>query len=221
MFLRRAFVRVIVTLWIRARNKRNDSLSLPFVCKLMRLAAFRDLPERRGGAILSSNTPFLGSTYKLAFLMRTESDKAPIELEVFARFIRSSGLPVEEGSIQKRFPPEPDILCELHPQGRVAFELAEACVPEFAQAISIAAHTGTQGVVWGSDTVEEIVRNKLQKSYPVAWPVELLIYTDSRVAPSDEVLLSKIRFALSGTLGQFRRVWLMGESVAVATPIES
>jgi hypothetical protein len=86
----------------------------------------------------------------VSFLMRTEIDKAQIELVVFARFVRLSGLPVQENSIQKRRPPEPDILCELQSQGQIAFELAEACVPEFAQAIAIGAQTGAHDATWGS-----------------------------------------------------------------------
>jgi len=152
--------------------------------------------------------------------VRAENDKASGELSAFARFIRLSGLPIPDRSVQKRNPPEPDILCQVGSE-LVAFELAEACVPEFAQAISAISRTGSHEPVWGSDTVEQTVRNKLQKIYSAAGPIELLVYTDSRIPPSAEVLLSQIRFALAGELGPFRRVWLMSTSVLLAASVES
>ncbi len=39
-------------------------------------------------------------------------------------------MPVASDSIQKRDPPEPDILCRLDDGNYVAFELVEICHPE-------------------------------------------------------------------------------------------
>lgn len=47
------------------------------------------------------------------------------ELAVFSDFARDSGLHIVEGSVEKRSPPEPDILCEIEAKGPVAFELLE------------------------------------------------------------------------------------------------
>jgi hypothetical protein len=50
---------------------------------------------------------------------------APNELAIFSGFVSASGLPVADGSVVKRPPPEPDILCEVAGDGLVAFELLE------------------------------------------------------------------------------------------------
>jgi hypothetical protein len=47
------------------------------------------------------------------------------ELAVFSDFALASGLRVVEGSVEKRPPPEPDVLCEIEAEGPVAFELLE------------------------------------------------------------------------------------------------
>lgn len=47
------------------------------------------------------------------------------ELDVFSLFAACSPLRVSMGSIQKRTPPEPDIVCELEGGGGIAFELVE------------------------------------------------------------------------------------------------
>ena len=55
----------------------------------------------------------------------TVQDEA--ELTVFRRFTKATDLPIATDSIEKRDPPEPDILCSLHTGERVAFELVEIC----------------------------------------------------------------------------------------------
>jgi hypothetical protein len=152
--------------------------------------------------------------------MRTEAEKAAEELLVFDKFVRLSVLKVVAGTAQKRLPPEPDILCEIEPHSPIAFELAEACAPEFAVAEARALREGI-AVAWGSDVSEETVRKKLKKTYPVRWPVELLLYIDGRTATQDQILQAMIVPILSAGLGQFRRVWFMGESVIQLASVQS
>jgi len=45
------------------------------------------------------------------------------EIGVFRRFAKVSGLPIIPESIEQPPEPEPDILCEIIGEGRVAFEL--------------------------------------------------------------------------------------------------
>lgn len=49
------------------------------------------------------------------------------ERGAFDRFVQLSGLPVLASSIEERYPPEPDLLCELIAGGFRAFEVVEIC----------------------------------------------------------------------------------------------
>jgi hypothetical protein len=51
------------------------------------------------------------------------------EIRVFRDFIARVGLAVLHASVQKRYPPEPDILCQFEDGTQVAFELTEVCHP--------------------------------------------------------------------------------------------
>ena len=51
------------------------------------------------------------------------------ELRVFRHFVQVARLPVIPESIEKRFPPEPDVHCRLLHGEQVAFELVEICNP--------------------------------------------------------------------------------------------
>lgn len=52
------------------------------------------------------------------------------ELSAFNRFAEVAALPIVDGSVQTRFPPEPDILCQLSSGEYVGFEVTEACNPK-------------------------------------------------------------------------------------------
>lgn len=47
------------------------------------------------------------------------------EVEIFRAFASTCGLPVLPESVEKRDPPEPDILCHIDGEGHVAFEMVE------------------------------------------------------------------------------------------------
>jgi len=56
---------------------------------------------------------------------RSKRDKE--EVQQFRRFVEHSNLAVVARSIEKRFPPEPDIFCRLEDGTNLAFELVEIC----------------------------------------------------------------------------------------------
>lgn len=55
------------------------------------------------------------------------------ELTIFSRFSEVSGLPIKPDSIEKRKPPEPDILCTIEGEGPVAFEMVEIIDKDLAR----------------------------------------------------------------------------------------
>ncbi len=48
-----------------------------------------------------------------------------MELTIFSQFASTCSLPIVTSLIEKRMPPEPDILCEVEGQGPVAFEMVQ------------------------------------------------------------------------------------------------
>ena len=56
------------------------------------------------------------------------------ELQIFKRFARAAGLTLDETSIEKRHPPEPDILCRVNGVAQ-AFELVEIIDQDHAQRV--------------------------------------------------------------------------------------
>lgn len=70
--------------------------------------------------------------------MDANSRQERAEIEVFGQFVQAAMLRVEQGSIQKRNPPEPDILCHVEGEGPVAFELVELIDRDFARKINTA-----------------------------------------------------------------------------------
>ena len=55
------------------------------------------------------------------------------EKKIFSLFAEACALPVRPESIEKRNPPEPDILCEIKGEGPVAFEMVELIDQNIAQ----------------------------------------------------------------------------------------
>jgi len=147
--------------------------------------------------------------------MSSEQEKGLVELKVFASFANRSGIPIVPGSAQKREPPEPDILCELETGEALAFELAEACAPEFAAAQTTAVRDGVSSAVWGEDVSVATLRKKLSKAYPVACDVELLLYTNGRTVLADDTIQAKLEPILQDGIGQYKRVWFFGDDLHV------
>ncbi len=107
--------------------------------------------------------------------MASEHDKGEVEIEVFRRFLELSGLPIDSSSIEKRLPPEPDILCRHDTEGIVAFELVEMCDRNLAKFIAQA----SKGYLRASDPSAIVISKKLQCSSPPASgkvpPIEVLV----------------------------------------------
>jgi hypothetical protein len=153
--------------------------------------------------------------------MRDEVAKGEEEVRVFERFVHLSGLKIIPGSIRKRPPPEPDLLCDIESEGPVAFEITEACASEFAQAESEIARGKEVGAIWAGATgsATETIRKKLLKRYSAVCPMELIMYT-GRMGTPDSILKAWVQpYALS-TLGPFRRIWLLGQSLHLLAPSE-
>jgi hypothetical protein len=153
-----------------------------------------------------------------------EEEKGEVEKAVFSEFIEKAGTSIDLTSVKKELPPFPDISCRLSSNEKVWFELAEACAPEFKQAIADlgkairAAEESNSPMpappaVWGGDVSAETIQKKIRKNYPVQEPVELILYTNGMTAMTDQVLKARIEPILSNGAGQFRRVWLFGEEV--------
>lgn len=68
--------------------------------------------------------------------MASEREKGEAEVALFPRFLEALGLPIDRSSIEKRAPPEPDILCAHQTEGKIAFELVELCDPRLAKSIA-------------------------------------------------------------------------------------
>ena len=112
--------------------------------------------------------------------------------------------------------PEPDILCVIEQDEIVAFELVELCIEEIAKTTSdmIKSRLGGSSCMWVGDPTKNIVRNKLEKSYLSNYPIELVCYTNGRTGSTDSSIIQDIREVTdSRGLGQFRRIWLLGEHV--------
>lgn len=144
--------------------------------------------------------------------MRREWDKGEIEKAIFEEFAGCGRLQIIPGSVQKREPPEPDILCTLISGERVAFELAEACAPEFAAARTKSTN-GEPLVCWGEDVSDETLLKKLSKTYSTVYETELLLYTNGLTALTDDVLKMKLQPLLRNYIGPYKRVWLFGDEV--------
>jgi len=144
-------------------------------------------------------------------MAQNEAAKGAVEIRVFERFAQLRGLEIVAGSVQKRVPPEPDILCRIVSEGSLGFEITEACAPEFAAAESRALREGV-AFAWGGDVSVKTIRNKLAKCYSAPYPVELIVYA-GRTALPDDVIVPTVKPVLANGTGPFRRVWFLGDEL--------
>lgn len=138
--------------------------------------------------------------------MTTELAKKEMDVAVFLRFLEASGLPIDRNSVEKRSPPEPDILCTYQSEGAVAFELVEMCDPRLARSFA----QTSDGYLRTSDPSPSIMSKKLRKKYETAFPIELLCYTAGRIITPDDLIRSTIKPYLRTWRHTFRRAWLLG-----------
>lgn len=138
--------------------------------------------------------------------MASEHAKGEEEVAVFMRFLAASQLPIDRKSVEKRFPPKPDILCMHQSEGAVAFELVEMCDPRLARSIAKA----SDSYLRTSDPSANIISKKLRKKYETDAPIELLCYTAGRIVTPDNIILPTIKPYLRSWHHTFRRAWLLG-----------
>ncbi len=138
--------------------------------------------------------------------MTSELTKGEMEVAVFLRFLEASHLPIDRNSVEKRSPPEPDILYTHQSEGAVAFELVELCDSRLATSIAKA----NAGYLRTSDPSANIISKKLRKKYETDVPIELLCYMAGRIVTPDNVIVPTIKPYLRTWRHTFRRAWLLG-----------
>lgn len=138
--------------------------------------------------------------------MTSEHTKGETEIAVFMRFLAASQLPIDRNSVEKRSPPEPDILCTHKSEGPIAFELVEMCDPKLAQSIAEA----SEAYLRTSDPSAKIISKKLRKEYETDATLELLCYTAGRIVTPDNVILPTIGPYLRSWRHTYRRAWFLG-----------
>lgn len=143
--------------------------------------------------------------------MSKNSEKQKRELDIFNRFSQKARLKIVRDSILNCEPPEPDICCEIEGEGKVWFELAEACSEDLAREFNRFPENGVWVGFIGNST-ETTVTKKIRKSYQANGPIELLIYDDGRHLRPDKITIASIEHVLNIGTGMFRRVWYLSKN---------
>ena len=144
--------------------------------------------------------------------MSDSAEKSQRELNVFQEFAERSGLPIVAGSIEKRNPREPDILCQIEGEGYVAFELKELCAEDIAEGISELLRTESEGAkyVRSIDPTSNIIQKAKNNKYQCDYPIELVFYTAGRTVSPPDIIIPQVRNCFGDGTKLFRRVWFMG-----------
>ena len=140
----------------------------------------------------------------------SETTKGVEEIQAFRLFIERSQLLFDPLNVEKRNPPEPDLLCRHITDGPVAFELAKLCDSKIAKVIA-AGPKARLDAFWTSDPSAEIVQKKLSKTYTTTHPIELLVYSNGLLITPDDVIIPTITPIFKSHNGPYRRAWFMGE----------
>ncbi|QQD18377.1 hypothetical protein I6N98_00415 [Spongiibacter nanhainus] len=145
--------------------------------------------------------------------MVSEAEKGIREVAIFKRFAEVAQLPYE--SVDKQSPDEgkPDLRCVINGEV-VYFELTEACSEDVAKAIANPGNIDDPAVIRMKDYTSETYKKKIQKTYAVSEPIELLIYNVGRTLLPDDVLVDNIRDISRYDKGPFRKVWYFGEHIS-------
>ena len=140
--------------------------------------------------------------------MSDEYKKGLREVEVFMLFLKASMIDEDQSRVQKRSPPEPDILCHFRNGETVAFELVELCDPNLAKAFADPLNPANQ-YIRTSDPSGSIFQKKIGRIYETPYPIELLCYADGRIATPTDVIIPTAKRELQGCSHIFRRAWLL------------
>ncbi len=135
-----------------------------------------------------------------------QAAKEAYERDVFLEFAAMAGLPLVTGSVANGGQGEPDILCDLENDGRVAFELVRIIDSGLAELISIGK---TEAIATADPTADEVAK-KVRKIYQTPYPVELVVYCETGfIFPRNtwEPLFADQLTAMRRA-SNFRRLWV-------------
>ena len=145
--------------------------------------------------------------------MSNEAKKSKVELDVFQEFTERSGLNIIPNSIEKRNPPEPDILCRISDGETVAFELKGIRSEVLEKLVSDSLKSGGQDKLFcrgGEDAEEDKIKEAFEKHYVTEHPIELLFYTYGTSFTFLDNVIVTIQCCCRDSDHDFRRVWFMG-----------
>ena len=145
--------------------------------------------------------------------MSNEAKKSKVELDVFQEFTERSGLNIIPNSIEKRNPPEPDILCRISDGETVAFELKGIRSEVLEKLVSDSLKSGGQDKLFcrgGEDAEEDKINEAFEKHYVTEHPIELLFYTYGTSFTFLGNVIPCIQECSHEYDHNFRRVWYMG-----------
>lgn len=143
------------------------------------------------------------------------------ELDAFRYFAEHFRPDIMLKSIEKREPPEPDILCCVRDEGYVAFEVVSFTNPEIRREVAhLLKHPEGSGKNYmrlaGPVDVDlqgkpNVLQRKLAKTYKTEYPIELLCYAmEQLIQPPDVVVPTmKVWFENDPNTGPFRHIWYM------------
>lgn len=120
--------------------------------------------------------------------------------------------------VEKREPPEPDILCHFSDEGPIAFELVELADTDISPATQriLRSDIHQPKYIRSESDCRRILSDKISRHYATPHPIELLCYTDGCTISPDEVLKAGIESVIrDGSSHPFRRMWLMGDDLCI------
>jgi hypothetical protein len=152
--------------------------------------------------------------------MSSEASKGIREATIFERFLAESdhhwiAMPF---LVEKREPPEPDILCHFSDEGPIAFELVELADTDIIPVTQriLRSESLQPECIHSQSDCRRILSDKISRHYATPHPIELLCYTDGCTISLDEVLKADIEFVIrDGSSHPFRRIWLMGDDLCI------
>lgn len=138
-------------------------------------------------------------------MINKDDQQARDEEAIFRKFIERCAYPIQDGSIEKRQAPEPDILCKLLDGALAYFELVELVDNSIAKSI----YGGSlQGGFFSDDLCLERIAKKFGKKYPNG--CDLLAYFDLQPIVAEKSWLPGVESFIRENIKQssFKRVWI-------------
>lgn len=144
--------------------------------------------------------------------MGNELEKGIHEINVFKEFC--THIPnCNVSEITKCNPPKPDLSCNFFGK-KTYFELARAYSKEFAR--QMFDPTPDVKTIWGENSVERILKTKLNKRYELDSDLQLLLYDDIGLSLPNDVVIPTIKEILAeAQYVQFEGIWYFAEGEAI------